>query len=262
MPNATVNGLNIHYERAGHGPLLVLLHGIGSNARSWAHQLQALAVEHDVVAWDMRGYGGSSDPTEPYSMADVASDLAGLVDHLGFTSAHIGGLSMGGVIAQEFYGHFPERVRSLILADTNAGQARLDEDERQARLAKRLAGAGEPVGLARQRTPMLLSPEASPEVVAEAESIMAEIHPDGYRLAASAFSETDERDVLPRISVPTLVLWGEFDSVVTREEVDYLVENITGAQFEVIPNAGHLSNLENAEAFNAAVLRFLSTVPN
>src|SRR5205085_4389285 len=181
---------NIHYERGGQGPLLVLLHGIGANARSWAHQLQALATHYDVVAWDMRGYGSSSDPVEPYSMADVAGDLAGLLDHLGFEKGHIGGLSMGGVVAQEFYGRCPDRVRSLILADTNAGQKRLKEEERQARLSQRLAAA-EPAGLARQRTPMLLSSDASPEVVAEAESIMSEIHPEGYRLAAGAFAETD-----------------------------------------------------------------------
>ena len=261
MPNATINGFRIHYERGGRGPLLVLLHGIGSNARSWAHQLQGLADEYDVVAWDMRGYGSSSDPLEPYSMADVASDLEGLVDHLGFEKAHIGGLSMGGVIAQEFFRYYPDRVRSLILADTNAGQGALDAEERQRRLDQRLSGAAEPVGLARARTPVLLSPDASPEMEAEAESIMAEIHPEGYRLAARALSETDERDVLPRIDVPTLVMWGECDTICTREELEFLASSITGAQFELIPKAGHLSNQENPTAFNDAVRRFLAGVP-
>jgi len=261
MPNATVNNVRIHYERGGQGPLLVLLHGIGSNARSWQHQLQGLAAEYDVVAWDMRGYGSSSDPEEPYTMADVAGDLAGLLDHLGFENAHIGGLSMGGVVAQEFYRYFQQRARSLILADTSAGQRALDEEERQRRLDQRLTGSVEPTGLARQRTPVLLSPEASPEVVAEAESIMSELHPEGYRLAARAFALTDERDLLPRIEVPTLVLWGEYDTVATREDVEVLASNIKGAQFEVIPKAGHLSNQENSDAFNDAVRRFLATVP-
>jgi 3-oxoadipate enol-lactonase len=261
MPNATINDFRIHYERGGQGPLLVLLHGIGSNARSWQHQLQGLAQDYDVVAWDMRGYGSSSDPPGSYTMADLAGDLAGLLDHLGFDKAHVCGLSMGGVVAQEFYRHHRGRVRSLILADTNAGQAALDDEERQRRLEQRLAGAAEPAGLARQRTPMLLSPEAPPEVVSEAESIMAEIHPEGYRQAAQAFSESDERDLLSRIELPVLVLWGECDTVVSREEVGYLVENIPGAKFEVIPKAGHLSNQENPEAFNDAVRRFLATVP-
>src|SRR5579872_6952709 len=89
MPNATINDFHIHYERGGSGPLLILLHGIGSNARSWQHQLQGLADEYDVVAWDMRGYGSSSDPIAPYTMQEVASDLAGLLDHLGFEKAHV-----------------------------------------------------------------------------------------------------------------------------------------------------------------------------
>lgn len=261
MPNATINNFRIHYERGGSGPLLVLLHGIGSNARSWQHQLQGLAGEYDVVAWDMRGYGSSSDPVAAYTMAEVASDLAGLLDHLGFEKAHIGGLSMGGVVAQEFYRAFPDRVRSLILADTNAGQGALDEEERQRRLDQRLNGAAEPAGLARQRTPALLSDDAPPEVVAEAESVMAEIHPEGYRCAARAFSETDERDLLPRIEVPVLVIWGECDTVCPRPDADYLAENIPGAQLELIPSAGHLSNQENPVAFNDAIRRFLASVP-
>ena len=261
MPNATINNFRIHYERGGSGQLLVLLHGIGSNARSWQHQLQGLADEYDVVAWDMRGYGSSSDPVAPYTMADVASDLAGLLDHLGFEKAHVGGLSMGGVVAQEFYRYFADRVRSLILADTNAGQGALDEEERQRRLDLRLTGAAEPAGLARQRTPALLSADAPPEVVAEAESVMAEIHPEGYRCAARAFAETDERDLLPRIEVPVLVIWGEYDTVCPRPDADYLVESIKGAQFELIPRAGHLSNQENPVAFNDAIRRFLASVP-
>jgi len=261
MPNATINDFRIHYERGGSGPLLVLLHGIGSNARSWQHQLQGLADEYDVVAWDMRGYGSSSDPVAPYSMGDAADDLAGLLDHLGFEKAHIGGLSMGGVLAQEFYRRHARRVRSLILADTNAGQGALDDEERQRRLDQRLSGAAEPAGLARQRTPALLSADAPPEVVAEAESIMAEIHPEGYRFAARAFADTDERDLLPRIDVPTLVIWGECDTVCPRADADYLAENIKGAQFELIPKAGHLSSQENPSAFNDAVRRFLAGIP-
>jgi pimeloyl-ACP methyl ester carboxylesterase len=124
-----------------------------------------------------------------------------------------------------------------------------------------MAGAAEPAGLARQRTPVLLSPDAPPHVIAEAESIMAEIHPEGYRMAAQALAQTDERDLLPRIDVPTLILWGECDTVASREDVEVLANNIKGAQFEVIPKAGHLSNQENPEAFNDALRRFLATVP-
>jgi len=260
MPSATINDFRIHYERGGQGPLLVLLHGISSSARVWQHQLQALASDYDVVAWDMRGYGSSSDPLQEYTIEDLCSDLAGMLDHVGFEKAHLGGISMGGLLALDFYRRHPQRVHSLILADTNAGQATVEESERQRRQEQRLAVASEPGGFARQRTPSMLSPEPSEEVLAEAEAIMAEIHPDGYRLAAKALADADERDVLPSVSVPTLVVWGEFDAVISREEVDELAASIPGAQLEIIPGAGHLSNLENPEAFNAALRRFLSAL--
>ena len=261
MPSAEINGYRIHYERGGRGVPLLLLHGIGSNARSWAHQLQGLANECDVVAWDMRGYGSSSDPTEPYTIADVADDAAGLLDHLGFARAHVGGLSMGGIVALELYARHSSRVRSLILAESPAGQGALSDEERQARLDQRLASAADPVRLARVRSPVVLSPNPRPEVVEEVEAIMAEIHPDGYRMAARALAQTDERPMLEQVAVPTLVLWGEHDTVCRREESEYLAEHIAGAGFEVIPGAGHLSNQENPEAFNEAVRRFLASMP-
>jgi 3-oxoadipate enol-lactonase len=257
MPNADINGFRIHYERAGQGPLLALLHGVSTNARSWAHQLQALADTHDVVAWDMRGYGSSSDPEAPYTMSDLSADLAGLLDHLGVEAAHLCGLAMGGVLALDFYGRYPSRVKSLILAETGAGQAVVSGEERQQGVEQRQAAAVE-AGPARPKTPMLLSPDAPAEVVAEAESVMAEMHPEGYRFAAQAYAQTDERELLPRIDVPALVIWSECDTLCPREDAEYLAQNIRGARLEVMPKAGHLVNQENPEAFNNALRRFLA----
>ncbi|MBV8083314.1 MAG: alpha/beta fold hydrolase [Chloroflexi bacterium] len=258
MPNVEINGYRIHYERAGAGRPLVLLHGITGNARLWQHQLQDLAAGYDVVAWDMRGYGSTSDPAGPYTLADVATDLAGLLDHLGFTSATIGGHAMGGVLALEFYARHPDRVQALILADTNAGHAELVAEERT---APRAPMAAAEAAVLRPNTPALLSLDAPPEVLDEAEHIIAELHPDGYRYAAHALAEADEHAVLPNITVPTLVLWGDRDEVTSREDAESLAQRIPGAHLKVISTAGHLSNLEQPEAFNAAVRRFLSALP-
>jgi len=258
MPSAEINDFRIHYERGGSGPPLVLLHGITGNARSWQHQLQDLAASYDVVAWDMRGYGSSSDPIGSYTLADVAEDLAGLLGHLGFARAALGGHAMGGVLALEFYGRYPAQVQALILADTNAGHAELVAEDRAARAPAATAEAA----VLRPATPALLSLDAPPEVLQEAEHILAEIHPDGYRYAAHALAEADEREVLPRVKVPTLVLWGELDEVTSRQDAQYLADRISGARFESIPHAGHLSNLEQPEAFNAAVRRFLAKLAN
>lgn len=118
MPDADVNGLRIHYERTGSGPALVFLHAQGFNAKLWRRQLE-LAADYDVLAWDMRGYGQSSAPEAPYAMADLADDLAALLDHAGVERASVCGISMGGVVAQEFAGR--RRVwRSLLAGEKDA----------------------------------------------------------------------------------------------------------------------------------------------
>ena len=116
MLRADVNGLSVTYERNGEGPPLVLLHGVLSDSRVWSKQLLYLSDEFTVVAWDAPGAGQSSDPPEPFAMADWADCLVGLMDAIGIERAHILGHSWGGILAQEFYRQHPARTRSLILA--------------------------------------------------------------------------------------------------------------------------------------------------
>lgn len=243
---------------------LVCIHGISSNSRSWRHQLSGLSERYRVIAWDGPGYGQSDDPPEPLAIADYADYLVRFLDNLGLKKVVIIGLSMGGVIAQEFYRRHTGRVRALILADTNTGGGARPEAERRVRLEARLKATETmtPAQMAQERGPKLLSPFASPELLAEVTAIIGEVHMVGFRSAAIALDAADTRAVLPTISVPTLILWGEHDSVTPRPEADTLHEAIPGALFEVIPGAGHLSNLENPAAFNRAVLEFLDSQPD
>jgi pimeloyl-ACP methyl ester carboxylesterase len=261
MPRVLVDGRTIAYERAGEGAPVVLLHGIGSNARSWRHQLSSLADAFTVIAWDAPGYGGSDDPPETWRMADFAACLNGFLEALDIPRAHLVGLSWGGVLAQEFYRWHPERVWSLVLADTNAGHGSLPPAERERRLHQRLAALATmtPHELGRSRAPQLVSPNASPELVVEVATIMGQIRPGPYRTAAIALSEADERDVLARIRVPTLVLCGALDRVTPLEEVRAVYRAIPGAAWAVIPEAGHVSNQEQPERFNTVVRRFLES---
>lgn len=110
----TVRGVRIAYDRAGQGPPLVLMHGIGANASAWRTQLDGLSDAFDVIAWDAPGYGRSSDPPHDWPMAEYADCLAGFLDVLGIAQAHLLGQSWGGVLAQEFYRHHADRVTSLI----------------------------------------------------------------------------------------------------------------------------------------------------
>jgi pimeloyl-ACP methyl ester carboxylesterase len=264
MPDAgrvAVDRLTIAYDRAGSGPELVLLHGIGGTP--WRHQFAALGDAYTVIAWHAPGYGRSSDQDGEWTMAGYAEALAGFLDGLGIARAHLLGQSWGGVLAQEFYRTHAERVRSLILSDTTIGgdAARPDAMDRLAtrlRIAETMTAAE----FARVRTPQLLAPDTPPEVAQEVEATMAGmVHPAGFRHAAIALAHADTRDVLPRIAVPTLVLCGERDPVTPPAVGTRLIGEIPGAQLTVIPGAGHLGVIEQPERYNATVRAFLDAVP-
>jgi pimeloyl-ACP methyl ester carboxylesterase len=252
--------VRIHYERQGSGPVLLLLHGIGSNSRAFRHQLAELSDAWTVIAWDAPGYGRSDDPVLPFTLADLADQAVGLLDELEVEQAHVLGVSMGGVIAQLVYHRHPLRVRSLILADTNTGGGGLPEPERSARVQGRLEALERlgPRGMAEARAPVLLRSDAPADLRAEVTEIMAEVRPAGYRAAAIALGQTDVSSLLSRINVPTLVIHGAQDRVVPVETGRMLTNSIAGARLVVIPEAGHVANQEQPELFNAAVRQFLA----
>lgn len=254
--------MRIHYERRGNGPLLLLLHGIGSNSHAFRHQLAELSDEWTVVAWDAPGYGRSDDPPAPFSLEDMADRAVALLDELGIERAHLLGVSMGGVVAQLAFHRHPQRVRSLILADTNAGGGALPEPERSARVQQRLDALERlgPRRMAEARAPHLVRAGAPPHLLAEVTDIMAEVHPAGYRAAAIALSQTDLTPLLGALDVPTLVIHGKQDTVVPPETGRMLAVAIPGAQLVLIPDAGHVANQEQPAAFNAAVRSFLAAV--
>ncbi len=263
MPEAVINGQRLFYQNQGHGsPALVCLHGISSNSRSWRHQLAGLSQRFRVIAWDAPGYGQSVDVPALDGLAGFAHYLAGLLDWLKLDQAVIVGLSMGGVIAQEFYRLYPDRVLALVLADTNSGGGSRPEPERRARLEARLRALDTltPAQLAAERAPALLSPGAAEELKLEVISMVAQIHPAGYRQAALALDAADTRAVLPQIKVPSLVLWGEHDNITPRAEAENIYQAIPGARLTVLVGAGHLSNMEQPAAFNQALTSFLTEV--
>ena len=253
--------MRLHFERAGVGPPLLLLHGIGSSSRSFRHQLAGLSDAYDVIAWDAPGYGRSEDPAAAFTLEDLADQAVGLLGDLDIDSCHILGVSLGGVVAQLMYQRHPAHVRSLILADTTPGGGALPEPMRSDRVRQRLESLERlgPRGMAEQRAPQLARPEAPPELIAELVDIMAEVRPAGYRAAATALGRTDLTSQLKAIRAPTLVIHGECDRVVPLSTARELTDAIPDAHLVVIPDAGHVANQEQPEAFNAAVRDFLST---
>ena len=207
------------YRRDGRGggqAKLLLLHGIGSNSRSFRYQLTELCDAFDLVAWDAPGYGRSDDPPPACGLDFFADQAVGLLDDLHIERAHVLGVSLGGVIAQLAYHRHPSRVISLILVDTTAGGGALPEPQRSARVRQRLDALSRlgPRGMAEQRAPHLVSPSASASLVSELADIMSEVRPAGYRTAAIALGATDLTSQLSAIHIPTLVIHGEQDTVV------------------------------------------------
>src|SRR5215831_4314203 len=145
MLQVEVHGHAVAYERIGNGPVLVLLHGFTQDSRVWRPQLESLSDQFTLIAWDAPGAGQSPDPPDTFGMRDWARSLAGLLDACGVQQAHILGLSWGGLLAQEFYRRYAERVLSLVLADTYAGwKGSLPEPMPQERLAACLQDASLP----------------------------------------------------------------------------------------------------------------------
>lgn len=258
LTHVEVNGHSIAYREAGQGPALVLLHGFLCDSRCWRRQLSELSNQFRVVAWDAPGAGSSSDPPETFTTTDYARCLAALLDIIGIGRAHILGLSWGGILAQEFYRLYPERIHSLILADTYAGWiGSLPEPVWKERLATCLADAmGPPAALIAKFLPGVFTNAAPQDVREEFSVIVSEFHPIGFRLMSLSSAEMDTTDLLPQIDVPTLVLWGDDDRRSPIQVAEQLYRAIPGAELAIIPNAGHVSNMEQPAAFNAYVRRF------
>ena len=262
LPSVEVDGLRVAYSRTGRGPQLILLHGILSDSRAWQPQIDRLSEDFTVVAWDAPGAGQSSDPPESIGAGGYADCLANFIGALKLGSAHVLGLSWGGVLAQELYRRHPGLVSSLILADTYAGwRGSLPDSVCDERLAGCLRESEMPADeFVPAWLPGLLSPNASPEMVDGVVRIMSEFHPAGYRAMALGLAETDTRALLPRITVPTLLLWGDADKRSSLDVARSMHEAIPTAKLVVIPDAGHGSNVEQPARFNTEVRAFCSAV--
>ena len=259
MEVVRASGLRIAYERVGEGPPLVLVHGAGVDGRMWQPQLEALAGEFTVVAWDEPGAGHSDDLPPGFGLADYAECLAAVIDALALGPAHVVGLSWGGTVVQEFYRRHPEQVATLILCGSYAGwKGSLPAEEVQARIdgVRRMLAARE-----RYDPPGLFAGEPPPELASLLTEMTAASRPATVSAQLSVMAETDQRDLLPRITVPTLLLWGDSDARSPLSVARQFEDAIPRAQLVVIPGAGHLSNLEQPGPFNDAVRNFCGEHP-
>lgn len=250
MARLNRDGVDLYYEVHGQGPAILLTHGYSATSQMWRGQIEALARDHTLILWDMRGHGQSDYPQDQaaYSEAATVADMAALLDAVGAETAIVGGLSLGGYMSLAFNRVHPERVRALLIIDTGPGYRNDEAREGWNRNAIATAERYERDGLARLAA-------GSPEM-------RSSHHRDATGLARAARGMLTQRDAgvinsLPTIAVPALVLVGADDAPFLTA-TDYMAAKIPDATKVVIENAGHAANIDQPEAFNRAVLDFLA----
>jgi pimeloyl-ACP methyl ester carboxylesterase len=265
MERVRINGVELAYQLRGSGAPLVMIHGAQGDQTMFADLASVCAADFRVLTFDQRGSGLSEKPDTDYSIAMLADDTAALMDHVGFARAHVIGMSMGGMIAQELALRHPGKVAALVLGCTTPGGPH------------QVPVAGDAMAAAYSLAPM--PPEERGKALAQAVYSKGHLerHPEiiaamiearrnrpidpialGHRM--NALSRHDTYDRLPKINCPTLVITGKDDALISWENSRILAERIPGARLEVLDPAGHCFWLERAEDSRAAILQFLHSV--
>lgn len=259
MRHATLSGRMMAYADRGDRPPLLLVHGFPLDHSLWEPQLSVLSAARRVVAPDLAGFGATDGPGHE-SLDGHADDLAALLDHLGIARAVVNGLSMGGYVAFAFWRRHPERVAALVLTCTRA--AADSESGRAGRYQSIVSIESHGVGpLADAMVPKLVTPAAAADVRASVDAMVRRQPSRGVADALRAMAaRPDSTPNLAGIRVPTLVVAGADDVIVPAAEAATMAAAIPGAQFVTIPGAGHLANLEEPGAYNAALRAFLERV--
>jgi 3-oxoadipate enol-lactonase len=264
MPTAKVGDINIYYESHGDGEALLLIMGYGQYSGHWATMIPPLSREYRVIVFDNRGTGRSDKPDMPYTMKMMADDARGLLDAIGIDSAHVFGVSMGGMIAQELALNYPDKVKSLILGCTFCGVAKavLPTPEALEFLTGPEMAKLSVEERARMTMPWLVSqefidktPEAVEMYVAITTKYPTPIH--GFACQGQAIAAHDTYDRLPQIPAPTLVIVGDADRIIPAENSPILASRIPNAELVVLKNASHGFFLDAEAEATGTILDFL-----
>jgi len=251
----------INVVERGSGPNVLCLHGIGSSSVAFAPQLDELAPDLRLLAWDAPGYGQSSDPESDLDLDGFADAAASLIRERALSNAHVLGVSWGGVIALRLATRHPDLVRSLIVADSSRGSGRTPEQVAAMRArVEELAAVGVDE-FAERRAARLVSGKAPPALVDSVRATMVSaIRLPGYALAAESMATTDLSSELPSIIAPTLVLCGAEDTVTGHVESQAIAGAIPNAVYVQLQGAGHLANQESPRAFNAWLAAYVHII--
>jgi len=255
----TVDGLRLTYRVDGvaDAPVLVFVNSLGTDWRMWDPQAAALEDRFRIVRYDTRGHGQSGVPAEPATIDQLGRDLLALLDHLGIERAHVCGLSLGGLTALWLAARHPERVARLVLADT-AGRIGSTAGW-EARIAAVRAGgmvAVRDTVVARFLSAAFRS--RHPDITQAIGATLTRTDPVGYMAACAALRDANLWTLVPTIRSPALVIAGALDETTPPAQAAALHAALAESELVILPNAAHLANIEQPEAFNAALLAFLT----
>ena len=265
MSKVKVDNIDLYYEICGEGDELVLISGFAGSIDIWFRQIPELSQSYRVIAFDNRGCGRSDKPDVPYTMKLFAQDTAALLDNLKIDKAHIFGISMGGMIAQEFALSYPDRLISLVLGCTSCGGRHFilpDDETIDFLLNIKHVDSLTPEERARAALPYSFSQEFirnRPDIIEQYISMRVEFWPPTHSFLrqAEAVVTHNTYDRLPRIVAPTLVISGSADRQVPVENAKILASNIPNAELFILDNMGHGFIVEAAEQTNKAIINFL-----
>jgi pimeloyl-ACP methyl ester carboxylesterase len=260
-----VNGITLAYSDRGSGLPIVFLHAFPLNRTMWAAQEAALSSQFRTITIDLRGHGESDAPLWHYTLDQSADDVRTLLDQLSIQQAVFVGLSMGGYILFAFYQKYAERVKGLVLADTRAQTDTLEGKAGRFQMAQTAYKQG-PSAIADIMVPKLLSPttiQTKPNIVQNVRSMIEGNQISGIAGDLMAMAERpDSVPLLKEFTCPTQIIVGGLDQATPPSDAKLMAEQIPGSRLALIPNAAHLSNLEQPEAFNQIVFSFASALAN
>lgn len=260
MPYAENSGVKIYWEELGDGDPLLLIMGLGYTHDMWNRTLPIVSQQYRTISFDNRGVGRSDVPPGPYPIPVMAADAAAVMDAAGVDRAHVFGISMGGMIAQEFALQYPDRVRSLILGCTSHGgpEAVLADAEVISTLMARGTMSAED-GI-RAMIPFIYDPSTPRDRVEEDLAIRRRTFPtaEAYFAQVQGIFAHDSLSRLSQLKAPTLVIHGESDRLVPPENGRRLARLIEGARLVMIANASHIFPTDQPDISHRAILSFLA----
>jgi 3-oxoadipate enol-lactonase len=259
MPFAENDGVRIFWEEAGRGEPILLIMGLGWASYMWHRTRELLAAKYRVITFDNRGVGRSDVPAGPYPIATMAADAAAVLDAAGVKSAHLYGISMGGMIAQEFTLQYPARVKSLILGCTAAGgPAALQPAPEVIQVLMRRGMT--PQEAIEAIDPFIYDSGTSRALIEEDRKLRVEWYPtaEGYLAQLQGIMAWEAYNRLAQIAAPTLVIHGENDQLIPAGNGKLIAEKIPHAKLVMIPRAGHIFPTDQPTITDEAVLTFLA----